>query len=438
MSLYHLYRTDTSLFAKTLEYMPIESVGELCKDRRFLDFCLGKSNKALNQWKSLIDSTYGEYPGFVKYLNDVRRILRAGDPELTDFNYKVYVNLIKMFDPVTQLIIWRKKGDSKFDESSMVIKAIALYVLCLQGYDACDELRQNNFIAADGKFLQEVSVEKPSDSDIERLVQIAIDFDVPILIKLYLPFMAKDMIMNRINYILSNNRNIIAELILAHFDNIYLYGETLRAALIRGNPDVVKYILDSKYTFKSIYNKLFEDALAGRNAKSIEYLIDSGMPVTLEMIYRSLHFIPGFEVLMQHYPLDFNTAQQIIDHVAGDFNIKQISNDYIERKKYELIRTILVNTTSKEASLMYAISKGYVDIVSDLLDGGANIHYGNERPLFIATLNNNVELVKLLLNRGADPEEAWEIFTTNQKNNFLPSIREAYITAYILNQGTGR
>lgn len=420
MSLYDVYRTDASLFSKTLEYMPIDSVNEICNDRRFIDFCLGKSNRSLIQWKMLIDSTYSEYPGFIKYLNDVRQSLRSNNPSLSDFNYKVYVNLIKMFDPITQLVILRKKGDVKFNQGTAFNKAIALYILCLQGYYTCNELRQLDTMSSDIRFIQDISIEQPSETDVQRILQISINNNVPILIKLYLPYISKEIVDENMDTIISNNKNIIAELLLAKFPDINLYTKSLYIALIRGNSSLVKYILDSRYTFKSIYNALFRNALDGRNAKSIEYLIDYGMPVTLERIYESFQFIPGLDVLLQHYHLNFDLAQQLLDNTPKD--------------NKELIHTILINTVDKEKALIYAADKGYVDTVSELLNRRANIHYANERALFKATLNNDIAMVKLLLNRGADPEKAWELFTTYQKNKFLPSIKEAYITSYILNK----
>lgn len=56
-------------------------------------------------------------------------------------------------------------------------------------------------------------------------------------------------------------------------------------------------------------------------------------------------------------------------------------------------------------SLTEAAGAGDIDAVTNFLDNGANINGTNKKgltPIMLATWENNVDIVKLLIDRGAD------------------------------------
>lgn len=55
-----------------------------------------------------------------------------------------------------------------------------------------------------------------------------------------------------------------------------------------------------------------------------------------------------------------------------------------------------------EDALVIAVRNKYIDMVKLLIDSGANIHARNDRPLRIACLQHNIEMVKLLLQIETD------------------------------------
>jgi len=57
---------------------------------------------------------------------------------------------------------------------------------------------------------------------------------------------------------------------------------------------------------------------------------------------------------------------------------------------------------NNDYSLISASEKGYLEIVEFLLDNGADIHANDDEALHLAYKNNHTEIIKLLLSRGAN------------------------------------
>ena len=86
-----------------MTYLPFKDVVSLCKtNTRLHNICM--SDKYRNDWKSLIDDTYGMYP-------DYQELVKA-DTDLR-YNYLLYTQLIHNLDPHIQLEIYKKQGDEE-------------------------------------------------------------------------------------------------------------------------------------------------------------------------------------------------------------------------------------------------------------------------------------------------------------------------------------
>lgn len=71
-----------------------------------------------------------------------------------------------------------------------------------------------------------------------------------------------------------------------------------------------------------------------------------------------------------------------------------------------LLLSICVYAETVDEHLVEAVTRGDVGIISTLLKQGADVNYqnpGGSTPLFVATNKNKTDVVRLLLERGADP-----------------------------------
>ncbi|EAY19904.1 ankyrin repeat protein, putative [Trichomonas vaginalis G3] len=81
--------------------------------------------------------------------------------------------------------------------------------------------------------------------------------------------------------------------------------------------------------------------------------------------------------------------------------------NYIEIAKVLIQNGVNVNGTKYEKPLIISTQNNFFEISNLLIENGADVNcclYKNNTPLFNACLNNNVELVKLLIEKGAHRE----------------------------------
>merc|ERR1711871_785912 len=63
---------------------------------------------------------------------------------------------------------------------------------------------------------------------------------------------------------------------------------------------------------------------------------------------------------------------------------------------------IYMEEVSTEA-LLSACSEGRLEVIRYLCNRGVNVNYNMGEPLYLAILNNHYEVMKLLIEKGADP-----------------------------------
>ena len=59
--------------------------------------------------------------------------------------------------------------------------------------------------------------------------------------------------------------------------------------------------------------------------------------------------------------------------------------------------------TNNDLALLLATEEGHLEVVKFLVENGANIHADNYGALRVASQNGHLEVVKFLVERGADP-----------------------------------
>lgn len=115
------------LFITQLTYLPFKDVKNLCSsNKKSFDYCTNP--KYNNNWKKLIDDTFGNID---HYQNKLEELWRELGVAYNTYNYKVYTRLIEYLDIVTQHMIWYKQGDmesfNKINDPNP--RYLALYLL---------------------------------------------------------------------------------------------------------------------------------------------------------------------------------------------------------------------------------------------------------------------------------------------------------------------
>jgi ankyrin repeat protein len=92
--------------------------------------------------------------------------------------------------------------------------------------------------------------------------------------------------------------------------------------------------------------------------------------------------------------------------LEGDVHVEALFN-VIKQGQVELVKMLLaynrVNIhTSNDYALRCAVNNGNTEIVKLLLEHGADIHANNDEALRKAVTNKNTDMVKLLISRGAN------------------------------------
>ena len=104
----YLSTLPVDLFIKQITYLPFSEVVSVCSlNENLHDYCTNP--KYNNNWKTLIDETYGNIPNYQEMLEKVWE--RYGSKDV--YNYMIYTDLIKTLHAVTQLTIYYRQGDMK-------------------------------------------------------------------------------------------------------------------------------------------------------------------------------------------------------------------------------------------------------------------------------------------------------------------------------------
>ncbi|XP_057319438.1 putative ankyrin repeat protein RF_0381 [Microplitis mediator] len=199
-----------------------------------------------------------------------------------------------------------------------------------------------------------------------------------------------------INLLLKNGADVNV------FDNDNL--SPLKIAVIKGNNEIVELLLDkAKITVKKSLKSLLKIAWNNSTFKIFELLFDVGLeiyPLAAGKIVPPLHLA----VIKNNFET-FNDSINDGDDINGSFWEKTpleiaVSRGYTKMTELLVKNKANVNLKNGENILKVAVKKDNFELMRILVDAGADVNSGS--PLSQAIENNNYEIVKYLITNGAN------------------------------------
>ena len=103
----YLSKLPVEVFIYQITFLPFKEVQTICTSNTKLhSYCTDERYK--NYWRNLIENTFSSVYGYEDKLKEVRNKLGL---DQNAYNYLVYVHLIDVLDPLTQLMIYYKQKD---------------------------------------------------------------------------------------------------------------------------------------------------------------------------------------------------------------------------------------------------------------------------------------------------------------------------------------
>ncbi len=144
MNIDYLSQLPVDLFIKQITYLPFDDVISVCKANKTLyNYCI--NSKYNIRWRNLINNTFDNIYNYQKYLEDIRKKLRLSEGI---YNYLVYSHLVKLLDPITQLMIYYRQCDmNSFDSPhyNNIQRFLSLFLLGKKD-KIRDYLPDNNYL----------------------------------------------------------------------------------------------------------------------------------------------------------------------------------------------------------------------------------------------------------------------------------------------------
>ncbi len=328
MDIDHLSRLPIDMFIKNITYLSFEEVINVCKANTTLyNYCT--NSKYNNQWRALIDDTFGNIYDYQEKLEQIRNKLNInGDV----YNYLVYSHLVKLLDPITQLMIYYRQGDVKsFDDPQFtkIQRFLALFLLNKKD-KMIDYLPDDDYLLF-----------------VSMLEGHKIDQDV---MSGMLEEMATEGSVKGVSVMLSKGADI-------HTDN-----DALRFASIHGHLEVIKYLVEHGADIHAEDDYALRLAGLNGHLDILKYLVEHDAD-----IHADDDAALGWASLKGHLEVIKYLVEQGADIHA--------QNDY---------------------SLIIASGKGQLDVVKYFVEHGADIHTTNDWPLKSARERGHLEVVKYL------------------------------------------
>ena len=116
---------DINIFLDIVGYLDFDTVISICQVNKKLHKYFTGYN---NNWKLLIDNTYSSIEKYDEKLMQIQNKLNYNHNH-NKYNHLVYTQLIKLLDPITQLMIYYRQGNNKFDSYKKEQQFLSLFLL---------------------------------------------------------------------------------------------------------------------------------------------------------------------------------------------------------------------------------------------------------------------------------------------------------------------
>ena len=168
------------IFLKQVTYLPFGSVVSFCQTNKlYHSYCT--DTKYDSRWKNLIYNTFGHLYGYKDILNRLWK--KLGYPK-NKYDYIVYVKLVELLDPITQLMIYCKQddmeslNDKKFNDVQRFLAMVLLGNIS----------EMNKYLPHDYylPFISWVEGKKLSQGNLNEMLSIMLKYGNPLGFKLLL------------------------------------------------------------------------------------------------------------------------------------------------------------------------------------------------------------------------------------------------------------
>ncbi len=245
MNVDHLSQLPVDVFIKEITYLPFSDVINVCTVNKTLhNYCTNPAYN--NKWRQLIDDTFGNIYEYQEKLNQIRLKFGIGDGV---YNYLIYTHLVKVLDPITQLMIYYRQGDIIFDSPNYNNTQRFLATFLLGNIKEMEKYLPNN------NYLIYISMLEGDKIDQNIL-------DIMLL------EMVKEGSVKGISVMLSKGADIHA-----HNDG------TLRLASQNGHLDVVKYLIEKGADIHAWNDAALRLASQNGHLDVVKYLIEKGADI---------------------------------------------------------------------------------------------------------------------------------------------------------------
>ncbi len=331
MDIDYLSQLPIDMFIKNITYLPFDDVINVCKGNTTLhNYCVNPSYN--NNWKKLIDDTFGNIHNYQEELKQIRSKLKL-DNGL--YNYLVYSHLVKLLDPITQLMIYYRQEDmNSFDNSNYnnTQRFLAMFLLGKK-----DKMKE---FLPDDAYLPFIYMLEGQKIDQNIVNEMLIE-------------MVNEGSVNGVSMMLSKGADIHA-----HDDLALRWGSK------NGYLEVVKYLVEHGANIHAQNDQSLRWASEKGHLEVVKYLIENGANVHAEnddaLIWASQYgYLEVVKYLVEH-------GANV--HAQDDEPIRVASkNGHLEVVKYLVEHGADVHAKNNYA-LRWASEEGHLDVVNYLKD----------------------------------------------------------------------
>ena len=338
--------SSPDLFINQVTYLPFDEVVKLCSaNKQFRTYCNDVNYS--QRWEALIRNTFGDVFDYQTHVKEIQDKLK-----INHYNYLIYTQLIKLLDPITQLMIYYKQGDmDKFNTLfNKTDRNYALFLLNkITKSSILNKLLRNETLQPE--ILSKILNDLTRQGNVQGMLKLK---------SLGAPFNPDELLILAVE---SDNLNVVKY--LTEHENITNIDQVFKQASYSNNLPIMKYLISKGVDVNTEYGNALRWAILDGNLDIVKYLISVGAD-------------PNVDTRMFTKPLTIASER-------GDFEIV----------KYLVEQGANIHHNYEEA-LRNAIINNKLGIVKYLISKGADIHVQDDWPIKQANATHNIDIINYL------------------------------------------